>query len=100
MPERNVEEQEPGAGEVEEQAQCRWGVVQSQGPAGLGGLLCCVEEGVEAAAVAEGDRVRSMSMVRMPSLRHRASAVRTSEADSRSISPARVISARFLRSWR
>ena len=56
MPERNAEEQEPGAGEVEDQAQCRWRVVQSQGPAGLGGLLCGVEEDVEACAVAEGDR--------------------------------------------
>lgn len=55
MPERNVEEQEPGAGEVEDQLQCGWRVVQSQGPAGLGGLLRGVEEDVEAGAVAEGN---------------------------------------------
>jgi hypothetical protein len=55
VPERKAEEQERAVGEVDQQGQHRWRVVQLQGPARDGGLLGGVEEGVEAAAVAEGD---------------------------------------------
>lgn len=55
MPGRSAEEQEPAAGEGDYQDQCRWRVVQSQGPAGVGGFLRGVQQDVEAAAVAEGD---------------------------------------------
>jgi len=43
---------------------------------------------------------RSTSMARTPSRRHRSRDTRTNSADSRSISPVRVISARVLKSWR
>lgn len=55
MAEGKTEEQELAAGEVEDLSQCRRRMVQSQGPAGHGGLLRSVKECVESAAVAEGD---------------------------------------------
>lgn len=53
--ELRAEEQEPAVGEADDTREHRRWVVQSQGPAGGGGLLRSVEERVESAAVAEGD---------------------------------------------
>lgn len=56
MPERTARKREPRAGEVEDPPRCVWRVVRSYDPVGFLGPLRCAEEGVEAAAVAEGHR--------------------------------------------